>query len=349
MKLSKKVVFYILILVSITFLAACSETDGGESSETKEVKSSAVRILKLNPRTFTDYINVVGVVKPIDKANLGYQEGGIIETFFKKKGDYVKKDEIIVEIDNETLKASLDAAKAQYDLAEMTFEKQEKVYKENINSEFQYLQSKYNRDQAKANYELMKARYEKTFIKAPFNGYIDDKYYEEGEFALPGTPIIYLVNNYTLKVEAGIPERYVGQIKNGDKVKLRFKDILKDDISGRVSFVGSSIITENRTFPIEVSFTNDKKILKPELVAELFIERSTYTDVFIIPEEVVTRADNGFVVYTASNGKALVNNIEIISRFKDSIAVRNGLAVGDSLITVGYQNLVEQERINIVN
>ncbi len=344
----QKIALSILVLALLILLAACSETDGNETKE-EEPQGAAVQVQTISPENFTNYINVVGVVKPIDKANLAYQEGGIIEKFLKDKGQFVNKGEVIVEIDNESIKANLDAVKAQYDLAQTNFEMQEKVYKDNVNSEFEFLQAKFNRDQAKANYELMKDRYEKTLIKAPFSGFINDKYYEEGEFALPGTPIVYLVNSSSLKVEAGIPERYVGQIKIGDKVNVRFKDILKNDIQGRVTFISASIIPDNRTFPIEVSISNSGKILKPELVAELFIENESYNDVFIVPEEVVTRVDEGFVVFVAENGLAKSRDINIIRRFKDSIAVRKGLNSGDKLITVGYQNLVEGERVNIVN
>lgn len=347
MKEFKKITLFILSLSVLIFSAACSETDGSETEE--EQLGAAVRVQNLSAKNFTDYINVVGVVKSIDNANLAYQEGGIIEKFLKDKGDFVQKGEVILEIDNESIKASLDAAKAQYDLAQMTFEMQEKVYKDNVNSEFEYLQAKFNRDQAKANYDLMKDRYDKTLIKAPFSGIVNDKYYEAGEYALPGTPIVYLVNNSSLKVEAGIPERYVGQIKIGDRVNVRFKDILDEDIPGRISFIGASIIPDNRTFPVEVSIANTKKILKPELVAELFIENEFYDDIFIVPEEVVTRVDEGFIVYVAEEGFAKSRDISIIRRFKDSIAVRNGLNTGDKLITVGYQNLVEDERVNIVN
>jgi RND family efflux transporter MFP subunit len=343
---------YLIAIFSFVFiLNACGEADGSDPNEngTEEGRASAVKTMKLKGEGFIDYINVIGVVKPIYKASLGYQEGGIIDRFKKDKGDYIAKGDTILIIDNKAIKANLNAALAQYDLAQITFEKQEKVYKENINSEFQYLKSKYDRDAAKANYELMLTRYDKTIITAPFAGVIDQKYYEEGEYALPGSPIVYLINGYNLKVEAGVSEIYVGQIKEGDRVQVSFKDIIPEPIHGKVTYVGTSVIPDNRTFPIEVAILNKSGLLKPELVAELFIENSTYENVMIIPDEVVLRVDDGFIVFVENNGYAETKKVDIITRFADKIAVANGLNEGDNLIIVGYQNLVEGERVITVN
>jgi RND family efflux transporter MFP subunit len=347
----KQIITILVIAISAFFNYACSETEGSgnNAEETEKVRSVSVEVSKLKGEKFVDYISVVGTVKPYQKAQLSSNEGGKIKEFLNDKGSYVKKDEVILIIDNDVLKANLDAAKAQYELAQITFEKQEEIWKDKVGSEYQYLESKYRLDQSKANYELMKARYEKTFIKAPFNGVLDNKIYEKGEYAPAGMPIIEIISTYKYKVEAGVPERYVGKIKIGDRGKLYLKSVESGEFEGVVTYVGSSILVDNRTFPIEILINERSNLIKPELAVEVNVIKGEYDNMISVPDDVVSRVDEGYVVYLEKDGIAESRQIEILSRFGDKIAVKSGLSEGENLITVGFQNLVQGQKVTVVN
>lgn len=350
MKLKSLFVLFFLSAI-LLFLSSCSKSDGKEDNSKKDNKkiiATNVEVVELKGEKYTDYITSIGVIKPVYKANLSYQEGGIIYKYLRNQGSWVNKGDTILIIDNDVLKASLDAAKAQYELAQVTFEKQEAVYKENVNSEYQYLQAKYTRDQALANYNLIKARYEKTFIKAPFSGVFDQKLVDVGEMVVPGAPIVSVINTGTLKVQAGIPERYIGKVKVGSVVKIYIKDLFDEPIESKVSYVSSTLSTSNRTFNVEINISNNSKLLKPEQSVEVFIEIGKYNNIISVPEEVVLRVDNGYVVFIANEGKAEMREIEILNRYDSKVAVKSGLKEGEKLIVVGYQNLINGENINIV-
>lgn len=347
--------FLILLLFSSSFLVlftSCETADGTEkeNAATNDKKSSVfVQTMVLKSEPFTDYLELLGVAKAFHEANLSSDEGGKIKSFNKEKGSFVNKGEVIVIMDNEVLKASMDAAKAQYEKAENNFKRQEELFKQKVTSELQYLDQKYERDAALANYELIKARYEKTFIKAPFSGIVDKKFAEMGENVLPGAPIVSIVNLSTIKVTAGIPENYVNQVKVGDNVKVVFKDLEGMKFNEKVSFVGPSIYTDNRTFPIEIHIKNSDGKIKPELSARVFIQRNKYNSAIVIPEETVTETDLGPVVFVAAGDTAQMRHIEIISRYENKVAVKSGLNEGDKLIRVGFQNLVSGTQITETN
>jgi RND family efflux transporter MFP subunit len=344
------IVFFSFIIL-LGFIS-CGEADGSEAekkAKKEAARTTRVEVIELTSTQYTNYIKIIGQLKPYEKASLSHPTGGIIKRFVKDKGSRAAKGDTIVIIDNDVLIANLAAAKAQYDLAQITYEKQEEVYKQNVNSEIQVLEAKANRDAAKANYELRKAQLDDTYIIAGFPGIVDAKYFEEGELASPGMPIVNLININRIKVEAGVPERFVGQVKKGTPVKILVKSLSDKTFNGKVNFIGNSVSTNNRTFPIEISIENSEINLKPELVAELFIENESYDSVITVPEEVVNRVDEGYEVFLVKDGKAVSRKIEILNRFEDKIAVKDGLEQGDSLIVVGFQNLIHGQNLNVVN
>jgi len=326
----------------------CSESEGNIKLEKKEeIKKVSVKTIVLKSGKYSDFISVVGTVKPYQKALLSATEGGKIIKFHKDKGEFVKKGETILEIDNDLLKANLDAAKAQFELAEITFQKQEMIYKQNVNSEIQYLQAKYGMEQFKANLKMIQTRYNNTFIVAPFSGYIDYKFYEEGELAPVGQPIVNLINISKVKIEAGVPEKFITSVKKGDITTI-LVNAIDEEYNGKISFVGTSVNATNRTFPIEIIILNKGKLLKPELIAEVKIQTNNYDKMITIPTEVITRVDNGYVVYVDNNGKAESKEVKILKRTGDKVAVSEGLKDGDKLIVVGYQSLINGQAINVV-
>ena len=76
--------------------------------------------------------------------------------------------------------------------------------------------------------------------------------------------------------------------------------------------------------------------------------KETYEDVFILPEETVTGTDLGYIVFVEEKGFAKKREVEIISRSADKIAVRGGLKQGENLIIVGFQNLIDGERVTVI-
>ena len=353
MVIKMKNIFYKVVisftLVTFVFLFySCSDTGGNEKQKKEPGQFVYVETQKVKLQPFVNYITLIGVAKAYQRANVASDEGGRIKQFVKDKGEYVKEGDVILTIENDVLKANLDATKAQYELAEVNFQKQEKVYSEKVTSELQYLEAKYQRDAAKANYELIKSRYDKTFIKAPFPGIIDMKYIEEGEFAAPGVSIISILNIDRIKVEAGVPENYVDVVNPGDGVKIIFNDLEGETFDEKVSYVGSSINIDNRTFPVEVIINNRNKKIKPELNAVVKIEKERFNKIAIIPEDIVSKTDLGSIVFVEENGVAKMRVVKIESRYENKAAVTEGLKEGENLILVGFQNLVDGEKVKVL-
>jgi membrane fusion protein (multidrug efflux system) len=341
-------VFGLTLSVSLLTIS-CGDSEGSEQVNNNTEPTVYVKTMKLKSESFVDYISLLGVAKAFYHSNLSSEEGGKIKEFVKNKGSFVRKGEVILELENEVLKSNMDANKAQYDMAENNYSRQEQIYKEKVISELQFLNSKYERDAAKANYELIKARYERTFIKAPFTGIVDARFAEIGEMVLPGSPVVSVVSMYKIKLKAGVPENYVNMVKKGDSVKVVFKDLDNSIYNEKVSYVGNTISTDNRTFPIEINIDNRDGKIKPELSAQVFIHKEKFSEAIVIPEETVIKTDLGYVVFVEEDGVARMRVVEIISRSNNRVALRSGVKEGENLITVGFQSLVDKTKIKVVN
>lgn len=326
-----------LMIVFIAF-SSCKKDD---SDNEKKIHSVNIRVEELKPSTLVDGIQVAGTVKAFEDVNMSPEEGGVVKTWKKKKGDTVKKGDIIVLLKDEVIKAGYDAAISQYKMAELNLEKQQSVYEQQGISELQYKNLVYGRDAAKANADLMRARWERTQLRSPIDGIVENTIPNEGEFAPPGMPIARVVNTSEIKIQAEIPELYSASIKIGTPAAITFDALPDVTLHGKVTFVASTVSAANRTLLIEIVIANTNKKIKPEMVAKVELIRETKTNALMVSENLIQLVDRDrHIVYVENGGRAEERQIKLGGRQGNAVEIIEGLNAGDRLITTGYQKLV---------
>ncbi len=343
----KLTAFAPIVLFAILQLNCGEESLGENGANGVAEKVTDVKVMTIEPRSFVDYIEVTGSVIADITTVVSAEESGVIERFLKEKGDRVSKEEVVVKLNNKVLKASYDEAKAAYLLSEATFKRQANLYKDNVISEQKYLEVKYTNERNAAIYENLKARLEKTEIKSPIPGYIDEQYAEIGEFVQPGTPLFRVVKTDVVKISAGVPEKFVPHVKFGSQADITF-DILPDEnFVGKVTFISPSINKSSRTFPIEIQLDNRAGRLKPEMFARVKIKRAELENVAVIPRDAIIETENGKFAFVANGNLAHKRMVTIGASYENEVWVSAGLKPGDQLIIVGHRDLVDGERIAV--
>jgi RND family efflux transporter MFP subunit len=239
-------------------------------------------------------------------------------------------------------------AEAQYNMAELNARKQKEVYDQQGISELQYKNLLYGRDAAKANAELMKARYERTRLRSPIDGVLEDTFVDEGEFCAPGMPIARVVNTSRVKVQAEVPEHFANSFRVGAGARMTFDAAPGDTIRATISFTGSTVSPINRSLTVEILVPNEHGKLKPEMIAKVLLERESKANAIMISENVIQLVDRDRqIVFVEKGGKAEERRLTLGGREGNLVEVLDGLQPGDRLITVGYQKLVNGQPVVI--
>ncbi len=194
----------------------------------------------------------------------------------------------------------------------------------------------------------MKSRWEHTRITSPIDGILDERYVDQGEMAGPGVPVARVVNISEVKLRTEVPERYAGTIRAGTTIDLTVLAYPGEVFSGRITYVGSTINADNRTFPVEARVANVKFRLKPEMIAKVEIAQAVRNDALLLEEEIVQQLDrNRLVVYVEKSNKAEERRVTLGSREGNLVEIVSGLQPGDRVITTGYQNIINGQQVAI--
>jgi RND family efflux transporter MFP subunit len=328
-----------VLVISVFVFSSCTKTKEGNNEQ--KIQPVNIRTEIVKPTQLSDAIQVAGTVKAYEDANLSPEEGGVVKEWKAKRGQQVKKGDLIVILKDEVIKAGYDAAESQYNMAELNLGKQQKVFDEQGISELQLKNLEYGRDAAKANADLMKARWERTQIRSPFDGVVENTIPNEGEFAPPGVPIARVVNTSMIKIQAEIPELYSGTISVGTQAIVTFDAVPGVTLKGKLTFVSSTVSAANRTLMVELVTPNSSRKIKPEMVAKVKLLRETKSNAVLVSSNLVQLVDRDrSIVYVNNGGRAEERSLKLGGRQGNMVEVLEGLNPGDQLIVSGYQKLV---------
>jgi len=308
------------------------------------VKAIAVKVTPATECVFNHYIKVQGTVDGDQNIAVSPQMAGIVTAVYVTEGSFVKKGQVMAELDALVMKQSLEEVNTQLALATSMYEKQSALWEKKIGSEVQYLQAKSGKESLEQRANTIKEQLKMAKIVSPISGTVESVPLRVGQMASPGMPTstIRVINMNVAKITADVAETYSNSIKDGNTALINFPDLGKD-IETKLNFTSRFIDPTNRTFRVECKVSSKEVELRANMIAYLKIKDYTNEKAFCIPVNYVQSNQEGKFIYiakqTGNNWSAERRIIKTGMDYDGTIEVLEGLAAGEQIVTAGFQNL----------
>ncbi|WP_340153079.1 efflux RND transporter periplasmic adaptor subunit [uncultured Marivirga sp.] len=302
------------------------------------IKSETVK-----PMDFKHKIQVQGEVASRKNITMGAETMGRVTQVNVSPGDMVKRNQLLVKLDAPTTENSIKELKTALDLAGTIFEKQKNLWEQKIGTEVQYLEAKNRKETLERQLATAQSQLDMAFIRAPFNGRINDVSVNTGELVQPGMPILNMVSQEEMYLQAAVSEDYINDFDQGDSVEVYLPSI-KKSFSTIVSAVSYVINPNNRTFQLEVKVNEFVDKLKPNQFARLTLVDYENESAIVVPSDVVQQDNIGNFVYVVKSEKnqkkAEKVRVERGKTYNGNTEILKGIKSGDVIISEGYREAV---------
>ena len=331
----KKILFY--TLAALTFIAC-----GKKSEDAAEERVEQVRTVVLQPREIERVINVSTNLQGYVTLNVAPSLTGKIEHIFVEVGDKVAQGQSLVTMDQTQYKTT------KISFANLGIEKNrvEQLLKTGSATQQQLDQLTTQYNSTKEQLDFLETN---TYVKAPFDGVIAAKNYEDGEL-YAGQPILVLSQIDKLKALVAIPESYFPLFKEGMKLTLS-SDIYPDQVfPASVEVVYPTIDAASHTFQVKVVIPNGKNLLRPGMYVTTTIGLGK-ANAIVVPYQSVEKlvGANDRYVFINENGRAKRVAVELGQRFDQDIEIiSDEIVAGVEMVTVGQHKLVDGVKLNVV-
>jgi membrane fusion protein, multidrug efflux system len=314
-------------------------------------RAEIVTVREVSKDEFRRYIEAQGTTYAENNVKLTTDIGGLVTRVAVETGQFVQQGTTLVELDNAIIKTQMAELQTALKLAKDVYEKRERLWQQNIGSEIEFLQARNNYESLLASLNTAQTQLNKTIVRAPISGYVDNIFVRLGEMASPGAPVVQLVNLSKMEVRADLAEVHLKSLKAGDEVLLEIP-VLGIEKTAKVTSVGKTINPINRTFQVIAVVGNQDGAIKPNLLAKLKVNDLTLPGAITIPAKLLQESSKGYFVYIAEEdekgdirAKRVV--IEIGASYASDLVVTKGLKGGEKLIDLGYRNVLEGQLLEI--
>lgn len=315
------------------------------------------------PVEITEVGNIIPYQTVAIKSRIDSQIVGI----YFKDGDKVEAGQMLMKLDDLTLKTQLSQLEANVARDQAQLDNYKKQYERTLKVFQTGFDTKQNLDNAQGTYEAqiatvnadnaavenMRAQFNYTIITAPISGRTGTISLTVGNEvkANDTLPIVTINQIDPIKAQFSISQKYFDQVQSAMRVGTVEVRVMKQE--SHESFVGhlehiENTIDQNDNFASYAIFPNGEEKLWPGMYVNLIISLGTEKDAITTPVTAIQNGPNNIqYVYVIESGKAKKRIVKV-SRIVNNMAVINeGLKSGDEVITDGILNLQEGTDVKI--
>ncbi len=348
---------WILAVIVFTLLALWMGSGFFETPEFKDEASQiqaasstggpvSVQVETLIPEPVARIVSVYGRTAPAREIEIAAETEGRVEIINAKRGLRLNKGQPILTLDLRDRQARVKQAEASVQEHETAYRGQSSLLSDGYVSETQIAETLARLENARA--ELLRARIDldNRIVRAPFNGVLQNREVEIGDFVRSGDPVATFVDNLKLIVTGTLAEQEVANIEVDEIATAKL--VTGQEVQGRIRYVSPVADRSTRTFLVEMEISNTDGKLPAGVTAELLLESGEVMAYQLSPAMLTLNSEGDIGIMTVdTNQRARFTPVVIEKSGIDGVWV-SGLGSSASVITVGQGFVRSGQAVEII-
>jgi len=330
-------------------------------------RPAVVKVDEVVQRPLVQTVPVIGRFVARQRGVVSALSRGPVSEVLVEVGDRVKKGDVLVRLDAARIQASLDleraalsekeaaatAARGQLALAEQELQRLERLKKSAAFSQANYDDKRKNVNinisevaeaeaaaaRAQSNLRLAEIDYEYSQIRAPFEGIITERHTESGTYLSIGNPVVTLINDQDLEVEADVPSDRIEGLTPGRVIGVMLPDGSRHEAVVRAVVPEENAMTRTRPVRFTPAINGTRRPLAANQSVTVMVPVGEPRDVVSVAKDGIIARGDGHVAFVVADGKAQPRQVRLGEAVGDRFEVLSGLAPGDMVVVRGNERL----------
>jgi membrane fusion protein (multidrug efflux system) len=312
-------------------------------------------------------ISLPGDLVGLYESTLFSKVTGYLKGISVDKGDWVKRGQVLAEIEVPELQQRFERAQADLEVQRLTYQRLEQVWKSDprlvARQDVDIAQGKYRA--GKAQVDELGALVGYTRIVAPYDGVITGRFVDPGALIKAGgtqntagpsegsshpggtaTPVLSMARIDIMRIYVYAPQGVVGLIKRGTPATLTLQDGSGKSYSGEVTRFASSLDLSTRTMLAEIDIPNPHHELYPGMYANVTLQLERHADAIRLPNSAVANDERGDG-YVLVARKGVLAKVRVDTGINDGhyIEITRGLAGNEQVVASVNPSLSAGEQV----
>jgi len=288
-----------------------------------------------------------GKILPLNYSKLAFEVAGKIDEVKVDIGDAVQKGDILAFLDPSEMQASLNQALARYDLADQALKRFTDLKEKGFISNQELDRASSDFLIAKAQVDFYSVKLEQTKIRAPFNGFIQNRFFDPGTVTSPGIAILEVIDSTSVEAHVSLPSGVIDGLIIGQEYNFIINDKIHSAQFKRFTQM-SSQGSDNRLCIFEFS-----TFINPGSISFLQLMQTKEKTGAWVPLKSLSQGTQGlWNVYTVSTDQK--NQYQVSKEIVELIHVEGNNAyisgtinTGDMVVSGGAEQVIDSEILRV--
>ena len=326
-----------------------------------------VRVDPVRSEPLSQMIPIIGRLVARQAGEVAARIGGPVSSFAVEVGDRVTRGDVIAALNSDVLVArrelavsNLEIAKAQLgtNRAEMALAQQELDRVERLRKSAAFSQARYDDklqavtiaqrrvrqteaqvSRAMAELRLSEIDLEYAKVVAPYDGVVTRRLTETGAYVQVGDPLVYMIADLNLEIEADVPFERLGGLEEGTLVSFTLDDDTRHEAVVRAVLPSENPLTRTRIVRLTPRFNGVRSRLANAQSVTVSVPAGARREVLTVHKDAIIRQQGGTIVYVVEGDSVALRQIAIGEGLGERVEVISGLEDGELVVTRGNERL----------
>ncbi|SBO12936.1 Solvent efflux pump periplasmic linker SrpA precursor [Vibrio mediterranei] len=356
--MSKKAILIVLSMVVLILLFVF----GFNSFKTKMIEQKisghknppvSITTIIANTDEWTTIIEAVGHVRAKHSTEVTSQISGQVKEISFKSGQKINKGDVIVQLDDSLLQATLRKQIAKKNLAQIELKRQIKLYKTSSTAKNSVDKAQAQFDAESAQLAYIQSQINFMSIKAPFSGQLGLRTIDLGDYITPGMLIVELESVNDNFIDISVSEDFQPSLELGQTVTFTNDAYDGKTFSATVSAIQPSSDEQSHNISVRAKVEGEGNQLVSGMYINAQIMLTGKVSIIPLPKVAISYSlygDSVFIVKTENDRQVVEQKLIKVGPRKDNlVGIVSGLSQGDIVVTSNQQQLKKGTVIKINN
>lgn len=317
--------------------------------EKSEIEAIPVETTTIQKGSISSYILLSSNLETEKMADIYSKVQGLVEKIYVEEGDYVDKNQVLMELEAEEYILAEQSARVDYEQKKAAYERAKAMLNKELYSQQEFEQVKFPMDAAKIAWEQAKLNLSYTKITSPIAGVVGNRLRKPGDRIQPSDRLFTVINLDEMIAVVYVPEREIQRISKGQEAYLFSDNLQNKRFAGWIKRVSPAVDPQSGTFKVTVGVKNAGNALRPGMFVNVHIITETHDNAVLIPKTALVYENEKMNVYVVRD--SLARKIQINPGFQNYqyVESRSQIAEGDKVIVVGQAGLKDSTRVKIIS
>ena len=303
-------------------------------------------------------VAAIGTAAAVRGVTVSADLAGIVAAIDFESGKFVRKGDILVELDTRQERAQLAAAQAERELTKLQLERMKGLSEQGVTARADLDTAVAAQKQAEAKLGEIQATIERKTIRAPFSGNLGIRQVDLGQHLVEGAPVVPLQALDPIYVNFSVRQQQVANLHVRATVEVSAPGAGIPSRSGKVTAVDSVVDPNTRNVQVQATLANADAKLRPGMFVQTTLSIGATEPVVTLPTSAIAYAPYGDSVFVVENMKDPKGEtyrgvrqqfVKLGGGRGDQIAVVSGLKAGEEVVSSGTFKLRNGAAVQVNN